>query len=204
MKLISPEVAIISTDGCNGRYYLTGAWDAIEQACILIIVKRMLCRPYRLHFSMNTRKWQPRRVIITKEVISFAFVGQETELDYIPLDEVEFIKEMKDIVVDSKAVHIIESEGKETFALQIATVKDGHNSGRPYYLQVLDRQSLTEIMQLLIRNSKAARKLAQAHTTFRRFQYAVRKAYDSQAFQIFVAILISAVCRVFMFFNFAQ
>ena len=103
---------------------------------------------------------------------------------------------MKDIVVDAKAVHVIESEAKETFALQIATVSDGHNSGRPYYLQVTEKESLTELMQLLIRNSKAARKRIQARTTFRRVQYAIRKIYNSQMFQIFVAILICAVSNI--------
>ena len=102
---------------------------------------------------------------MTKEVISFAFVGDDNELDYVPLDEVEFVKEM-DIAVESKAVHVVESEARETFAIQIATIRDGHNSGRPYYLQVTEHKSFTELMQLLQRNSKAARKRSQARAVY--------------------------------------
>ena len=132
-------------------------------------------------------------MLITKDVISFAFVGDDNELDYVPLEEVDFIKEMENIVVESRPDHLVESEAKEPLALQIATIAEGYNSGRPYYIQLENNQSLQILKNLLLKNSKAARKRAEARTTFRRIQYAVRKVYDSQPFQIFVASLIAGV-----------
>jgi hypothetical protein len=133
-------------------------------------------------------------MLITKEIISFAFVGEEREVDYVPLCEVEFIMEMKDIIVDTGPHGIPDPDTTpDSGAVQIATVKDGHNSGRPYYIKPRDREALEELTRLLKKNSKAARKRAQAANSFRRAQYAVRKVYDSQPFQIFVALLISAV-----------
>ena len=44
-----------------------------------------------------SRRWQPRRVVITKEIISFAFNNDDAELDYIPLPDVEFVKLMQDL-----------------------------------------------------------------------------------------------------------
>ena len=132
-------------------------------------------------------------MLITKDVISFAFVGDDNELDYVPLEEVDFIKEMENIVVESRPDLLVESEAKEPLALQIATVAEGYNSGRPYYIQLETIQSLQSLKKLLLKNSKAARKRAEARTTFRRIQYAVREVYDSQPFQIFVASLIAGV-----------
>ena len=36
-----------------------------------------------------------RRVVVTKNIISFAFIGEEHQIDHVPLSEVEFVKEMK-------------------------------------------------------------------------------------------------------------
>ena len=146
----------------------------------------------------TNRKWQPRRVLITKEIISFAFVGEEKELDYVPLCEVEFIKEMKDLAVDVNSIS--DADGtKESFSFQNETIKGGHNSGRPYYIQLRDRESLDQLMALIKKNSKAALKRAQARGTFQRMQYSVRQVYESHPFQIFVAFLIGAVSYALYF-----
>lgn len=118
-------------------------------------------------------------------------------MDYVPLCEVEFIKEMKDLIVDGAGNNPIDPEsGGESFALQIATIRGGYNSGRPYYVQLRDRALLDHLMQLIKRNSKKARKRAQARGTFQRMQYSVREVYESRVFQCFIAILIGAVCSL--------
>jgi hypothetical protein len=138
-----------------------------------------------------------RRIILTKEIISFSFVGAETEIDYIPLDEVEFIKEMKDDV-DVNILNIDHgeqdaSDGAGLHAIQIATDREGHNSGRDYYIQVSSKDSYDRLSAHLRKSSKAAKKRAEAHTAFRRSQYRVRKLYESKPCQVFVALMISAV-----------
>ena len=102
--------------------------------------------------------------------------------------------------------------------LQIATAKDGHNSGRLYYLQADANEQMEDLKQFIQVfyladlflsweedfwwntefqvNAKAARKRAEARTIFRRWQGRVRKIYESQPFQAIVASFISAVIRV--------
>ena len=137
-----------------------------------------------------------RRIIVTKEIISFSFVDSETELDYIPLDEVDFVREMKDDVDVNLNVDQGEqdySDGAHLHAFQIATDMEGHNSGRDYYVQVASKDSCDRLSDCLRKSSKAAKKRAEAHTAFRRSQYRVRKVYESKPCQVLVALTISAV-----------
>ena len=70
------------------------------------------------------RTWQRRRVVETKDEISFAFVdGTEGRIDYIPFAEVKYVKEMKEQISDDYDTK------HELCILQIATAEDGHNSG---------------------------------------------------------------------------
>mmetsp|Transcript_67340 Transcript_67340/g.179747 ORF Transcript_67340/g.179747 Transcript_67340/m.179747 type:complete len:641 (-) Transcript_67340:424-2346(-) len=131
------------------------------------------------------RAWQMRRMVITKDQACFAFPGDDVQLDYIPLAEIELIIEMKDNVnelMDDDGVH----------ALQLHTDKDGHNSGRSYYIQADSKEGLE-----LIRNTfkilvKAAKRSSEHRTAFRMLQYKVKKVYVSSWFQGLVAILIAA------------
>jgi hypothetical protein len=137
-----------------------------------------------------------RRIIITKEIISFSFVDADTEIDFIPLDEVDFVKEMKDDVdVNLLNVDHGDQDGSDTalHAIQIATDREGHNSGRDYYIQVSSKDSYDRLSAYLRKSAKAAKKRAEAHTAFRRSQWRVRKVYESKPCQVFVALMISAV-----------
>ncbi len=100
---------------------------------------------------------------------------------------------MKDIIVDTGPHGAADPDGKDGVALQIATTKDGHNSGRPYYIKPRDSESLDAITFLLKKNIKGAQMRTQAANSFRRVQYAVRTAYNSGPFQLAIALLIGAV-----------
>jgi predicted RNA-binding protein YlxR (DUF448 family) len=79
-------------------------------------------------------------------------------------------------------------------AFQIATVPDGYNSGRSYYLQADSSQLKQEVMTLLQELAKSARKKANETTWFRRLQLRVREVYVHWIFQTSAALLIIAVC----------
>ncbi len=66
-----------------------------------------------------SRIWQMRRVVITKEAISFAFVGEEAQIDHIPFAEILHIKEMTDAASEE---HDDFESKKFSHAMQIATL----------------------------------------------------------------------------------
>ncbi len=129
--------------------------------------------------------------MVTKDIISFAFVADENQIDYIPLEEIEFIKEMKDIANPSDAGGT--SDHEDRHRLQIATVLTGHNSGRAYYLATSSKAGLDDLMDKLTKNAKSARKRAGAKTLFRMLQLKVRKRYESSIVQTLMALMIGAV-----------
>lgn len=135
-----------------------------------------------------------RRVVITKQKISFAFVGEEAQIDHIPFAEIVYIKEMTDATGDGF------DDEKFSHAMQIATRDDGYNSGRMYYVSTDSSEALQDLMSDLAKKAEVARVHAEAHTTFRKFQLEVRKRYESRKFQGFMALLIIAVRgKSFMF-----
>jgi hypothetical protein len=131
--------------------------------------------------------------VITKELISFAFVGDENQIDYIPLAEIEFVKEMKDIANASASDAGGKADHEDRHRLQIATVLTGYNSGRAYQLSTSSKASLDEILSHLAKNAKAARKRAGTKTLFRMLQTKVRKRYESPLTQGMMAMMIGAV-----------
>jgi hypothetical protein len=141
------------------------------------------------------RVWQLRRVVITNEVISFAFAKDEMEIDYIPLSEIEFIKEMTEVLERRSSIvqDVGDGHPEESHALQISTMKDGHNSGRAYYLRVESQEKMETLMKFLQKSSKAARRRVEAQSFFRKSQYEVRKIYESNVVQGLIAVLIAAV-----------
>ncbi len=146
-----------------------------------------------MHFGVfPCRKWQKRRVVITKDSILFAFVGEEAQIDRIPFAEVMYIKEMAEAATE---VCDNEDEDNKKFshALQIATRDDGYNSGRIYYLSTESEVALQELIHDLSKKAKTARAQAEARTGFRKFQRRVRKRYNSAQFQGLMALLIAAV-----------
>lgn len=139
----------------------------------------------------KNRKWLMRRVVITKDQISFAFVDEEAQIDHIPFAEVLHVKEMLEAPAEASS----ESEDSTKFrnVLQIATNNDGYNSGRIYYLSTDSQETLKELITDLTKKAKTARVQAEARTGFRKLQRIVRNRYDSAQFQGLMALLIAAV-----------
>jgi hypothetical protein len=78
-------------------------------------------------------------------------------------------------------------------AFQIATVPDGYNSGRSYYLQADSgdvKQQIISHLQMLAKNAK---KKAEVKSSFRKTQDRVRSVYVARPFQGAAALLIVAV-----------
>ena len=152
-------------------------------------------------FMKNISAWQNRRVVITKDCLSFAFVNHHEEVDRIPLSGIEYIKANEEI----GAMDIEVESSHEHFCLQIATDPDGLNSGRSYYLRTSSKKTYDELFPILVKYTKAARKHAQASTWFQRVQVRVRKIYGRFICQsIFAMIIIgvSAATCLRIFFSF--
>ncbi len=132
--------------------------------------------------------WQIRRVVITKEEISFAFVGEEAQIDHIPFAEVLYIKEMTEAVGDDDA-----ERKKFSHAMQIGTRDDGYNSGRIYSLSAASKKEFDDLLCDLQKKAKIARVQAEARTNFQKFQLKIRKRYETGKFQGVMALLILAV-----------
>ena len=131
-----------------------------------------------------------RRVVITKHEISFAFVGEEAQIEHIPFYEVLYIKEMVEATSEDYA------DGDSTqfsHIMQIATRDDGYNSGRIYYLSTGSKEALADLISDLAKKAKICRIQAEARTGFQKFQLKVRKRYESRKFQGVMALLIVLV-----------
>ena len=141
------------------------------------------------------RLWQTRRVVVTRDVISFSFARDEVELDYIPLADVEFVKLMKDFgdVRHKSSLRSQNEPDDSPQVLQIATRRDGYNSGRAYYLLADSQERLEELLDHIQRAAKAARKRAEAAGAFRGWQGRVRRVYETAPAQAVVAAVIAAV-----------
>ena len=150
---------------------------------------------------MFYRVWQVRRVIVTKDVIAFAFVGEEALIDHIPFAEVTHIKEMAEAASDE-----YDPEDQQfSYAMQIATREDGYNSGRIYYLSTGSKEMLDELIAFLAHRAQSARTHAEARTWLRKIQLKIRAKYDSRAFQSIMAVLIIAVRNACLpFFSLSQ
>ena len=73
--------------------------------------------------------WQPRRVLITKEYVSLAFIRMDEEIDRIPLAGVDFVKPH----TENAAMEVSNHEGasQDLFCFQVATSIEGYNSAAP-------------------------------------------------------------------------
>ncbi len=161
--------------------------------------------------------------MITNEVISFALVNDENEIDRIPLCEVLCVDEMiqteflarTDIAAherkNSRRTSMFQSNSNSWLvksedeqggdrtssrtgnAFQIATDTNGYNSGRSYYLQAAGTNQKQEIIAVLRKFSKIARKRAEVKSSLRQTQDRVRETYISWQFQTGAALLIVAV-----------
>jgi hypothetical protein len=145
-------------------------------------------------------------------LIQFARIidGKEEVVDAIPMSEIEMVMSMQEgrsirtkesgisASSSTKQLFSISSsrgELKTCNILQIKTTEDGYNSGRIYYLRVLndDPSLCNEIIEKLLESSQAARKKQIALSRFKQVQRRAREIHDSVGFQSSVAILICVV-----------
>jgi hypothetical protein len=165
------------------------------------------------------RTWQIRRVVVTKQTLSFALRDDDIERDYIPLSEVSRVEQMrgaeesepnklsqkssrglqilqKSHSADSQEIERLDKDSTSRLfvnAFQIATIPDGHNSGRSYYLQAESSEVKRKIIKQLQLLTESARKRAEAKSLFRQAQDRVRGIYITWIFQSGAALLIVAV-----------
>jgi hypothetical protein len=142
--------------------------------------------------STRNREWQWRRLVITKEKISFSFEGEDLEIDYIPLSDVDYVCEMKDSG-ESSSLNMSQEGESSLPTLQIATTRDGHNSGRAYYIQTETHEGLADLEAVIQRTVKAAKQREEARNLFRLWQNRVLKVYQAGLMQAFIALTIIAV-----------
>ena len=86
-----------------------------------------------------------------------------------------------------------DSQSHDFFCFQVATSAEGYNSGRTYTLRTRSKELYDEILPLLTKLSKKARRRAEAHTLFQKCQWTVRKIYTHSASQTFIALVIMGV-----------
>ena len=146
--------------------------------------------------------WQRRRILITKECISFAFVQKDEEIDRIPLVGVDFVKAHVEAVIaeDHKyhEAHGHDSQSQEYFCFQVGTNAEGYNSGRTYTVRTHSKRLYEETLPLLIKFSKNARRRAQARSFFRKCQLEVRRIYSHRICQSTIALIIIGVSNAFV------
>ena len=124
--------------------------------------------------------------------ICFAFVGEESQLDHIPLAEVDFVLEMKDSTDDDDA----SKDDKLRHKIQIATLPSGYNSGRTYYISTPSKDQMINLMTKMRSNAKTERKRAEASSLFRKWQLKFRRRYESNLIKGTMALMIAAVSMI--------
>eukprot|EP00292_Cryptomonas_paramecium_P009258 CAMPEP_0113682744 /NCGR_PEP_ID=MMETSP0038_2-20120614/12857_1 /TAXON_ID=2898 /ORGANISM="Cryptomonas paramecium" /LENGTH=250 /DNA_ID=CAMNT_0000601895 /DNA_START=112 /DNA_END=861 /DNA_ORIENTATION=- /assembly_acc=CAM_ASM_000170 len=182
-----------------GYIHYKGAQSARSVRDLLSLERRRIPeqrhRLYDLKMEMQlNRQWQPRRVVVTKEVVSFSLIGREDELDQVPLHEIDYVKIWRDRASRKSLPTAVTDPGSDTehgFSLHIATSKSGHNGGRSYYIRSSTKDERDDLLSSLTRLVASAKKRVAAGTIFRRVQLLVRKFYDSSVFQIIMAALIA-------------
>jgi hypothetical protein len=77
--------------------------------------------------------------------------------------------------------------------IQIKTDRDGHNSGRTYYLRMEKSEDCSQVLTTLSMLAKSAKIRAENKSRFERNQFQVRIVYNSRLFQYLMATLIFGV-----------
>mmetsp|Transcript_52854 Transcript_52854/g.139109 ORF Transcript_52854/g.139109 Transcript_52854/m.139109 type:complete len:330 (+) Transcript_52854:92-1081(+) len=111
------------------------------------------------------RTWQPRRFIMTRDALHFAFSRDDNEIDHIPLAEITNSGIMKDAEHGGTRASFsgprrnsVSLASHGLYTIHIATENDGYNSGRVYYLQAESNEINDRLLLAIQENSKAARK----------------------------------------------
>ncbi len=135
-------------------------------------------------------------MVITKDVVSLAFVNQSDEIDRIPLDQIDFVREFFDTSDEASKALEPEEENIENswYIMQIATDVHGYNAGRSYYLRSNSKYTLDNLINLLQKLVAEAKQRTDSRSFFWRAQLKGLNIYNSPAVQSLIALLIAGVC----------
>ncbi len=133
-------------------------------------------------------------MVITKEVLAFAYSGDSNMLDYIPLSDIIGIANLQQDIQQSSSA-LFEKAVSVDNVLQIQTTPEGYNSGRKYLLQTETEAERDKLVHDLKRRVKRASK--EVISSFKRKQLYVKRIYNSNVVQSFAALLIFLVQSVF-------
>ena len=172
------------------KYCWTGVWTQFAFRALPdsnVVLLKILCL---------TSIWQRRRILITKECISFAFVHKDEEIDRIPFVGVDFVKAHVEAVTSDHThdqTHGFDGQSQDFLCFQVGTNPEGYNSGRTYTLRTHSKKLYDETLPLLIKFAKKARKRAQARSLFQKCQLVVRRIYSHHICQSSLALIIMGV-----------
>mmetsp|Transcript_52856 Transcript_52856/g.139119 ORF Transcript_52856/g.139119 Transcript_52856/m.139119 type:complete len:356 (+) Transcript_52856:92-1159(+) len=144
------------------------------------------------------RTWQPRRFIMTRDALHFAFSRDDNEIDHIPLAEITNSGIMKDAEHGGTRASFsgprrnsVSLASHGLYTIHIATENDGYNSGRVYYLQAESNEINDRLLLAIQENSKAARKRKASRNIWQRAQRRLNEWFNSTPVQAFVIAVIS-------------
>ncbi len=155
--------------------------------------------PRRITYLCGFRHWHSRRVVITKEILAFAYIGDCNMLDYIPLREIAGVEHLEQDSEKSSKI-LFDKVVSVSNALQIQTIPDGYNSGRKYFLQTeteIERDQLASNLTRLVKI--ASTDLVSPHE---RRKILVKGIYNSNLVQGIAALLIILVRNAHQFKSF--
>ena len=145
-----------------------------------------------MKISLFIRKWYIRRVVVTKNTIAVAHVGDDSIIDNIPISEIEQVDDLS-TVEDSKDLEkkTLSSAYQMLYAasLRIKTKARGQKGGRSFYLRAQDPLVCAQLVAQLNRSAKSAARTDIRRTPFQQSRDNVRKLYESTAWQTAAALL---------------
>mmetsp|Transcript_52853 Transcript_52853/g.139104 ORF Transcript_52853/g.139104 Transcript_52853/m.139104 type:complete len:648 (+) Transcript_52853:92-2035(+) len=151
-----------------------------------------------LTIRTSFRTWQPRRFIMTRDALHFAFSRDDNEIDHIPLAEITNSGIMKDAEHGGTRASFsgprrnsVSLASHGLYTIHIATENDGYNSGRVYYLQAESNEINDRLLLAIQENSKAARKRKASRNIWQRAQRRLNEWFNSTPVQAFVIAVIS-------------
>jgi hypothetical protein len=147
-------------------------------------------------------------MVLTDEVIAFSRPNEEILVDVIPLPDIAGVELMQAVNQQgsmksqiSFLEYTIENVIDFADAFQIRTTQNGYNAGRKYVIQAMSNDSMTLLINGIIKFSRAAVLKADARPIYIRMQDRMRMIYSSALFQGVATFLIFAVRALILLMN---
>jgi hypothetical protein len=124
-------------------------------------------------------------VVIAKDCVSMAFAGKDDEIDRIPMEQIDFVKDFVDTIDEtSKALEETTKEEDGTWhMMQIATIPGGYNGGRSYYLRSNSSYTIDNLINMIRKLSTKAKEAADSSSYFWRIQRRAAHVYRYEMVQ---------------------